>query len=122
MDVKGDVMSVAPTYIPLPRSPYYGPPTGAYATWYRNVVTISWYGIDLKPGDDSEQFPYLVEAWVCTDGQIIFTPVGSYETVVAIADEAGCSEPSHARLYAVEKHGYSQPVEISWPAPPTPTP
>ncbi len=32
MDVKGDVMSVQPTYIPLPQSPYYVPPTGVTAS------------------------------------------------------------------------------------------
>jgi len=108
-------MSVAPTYIPLPQSPYYGPPTGVKATRDGNEVTVFWYGIKLKAGDDSEQFPYLVEAWVCQNGQIIFTPVGSYATAVKITDEPGCAEPSHGRLYGVEKHGYTKWVEIPWP-------
>jgi hypothetical protein len=115
VEVRGDVMAVAPTYLPLPRSPYYGPPTGVAATRNGNEVTVSWYGIRLKAGDDSEQFPYLVEAWVCLDGKPVFNPVGSYLNAVKIIDEPGCSEPSHARLYAVEKHGYTQWVEIPWP-------
>ncbi len=117
MEIKGDVMTVAPTYIPLPQSPYYGPPTGVSATRNGSEVNVSWKGIQLRPGDDSEQFPYLIEAWVCSQGQLVFTPVGSYATAIKITDEAGCSEPSHGRLYAVEKHGYTRWVEIPWPPP-----
>ena len=118
LEIKGDVMSLEPTYTPLPQSPYYGPVPGVAAQRNGDEVTISWIGIQLRPGDDSEQFPYLVEAWVCVDGKIVFTPVGSYVTIIKITDEAGCSEPSHGRVYAVEKHGYTNWVEIPWPAHP----
>jgi hypothetical protein len=115
MKIKGDVMEVAPTYIPLPQSPYYGPPSGVSATRNGNEVIVSWNAFPLRAGDDSEQFPFLIEAWVCKAGQLIFTPLGSYATMVRILDERGCSAPSHARLYAVEKHGYTKWVEIPWP-------
>jgi hypothetical protein len=36
-------------------------------------------------------------------------------TVVILLDEPGCSEPSHGRVFAVEKHGYTDPVTIIWP-------
>ena len=116
MDVRGEVMSVAPTYLPLPQSPYYlNPPTGAAAVRHGDEVLISWDPLYLRAGDDSEWFPYLVEAWLCQDGRLVFTPLGSYETMLTVRDEAGCSEPSHARLYGVEKHGYTRWVEILWP-------
>ena len=115
MDVKGDVMNVAPTYIPLPRSPYYVPPTGASATRNGDIVTIIWNAVSFRAGDETASPPYLVEAWVCTGGQLVFTPIGSYETAIEISDESGCSEPSHGRLYFVEKHGYTKWVEIPWP-------
>jgi len=115
LEIKGDVMSLELTYTLLPQSPYYGPVPGVAAHRSGDEVTISWIGIQLRPGDDSEQFPYLVEAWVCMDGKIIFTPVGSYATIIKVVDEAGCSEPSHGRVYAVEKHGYTNWVEIPWP-------
>jgi hypothetical protein len=117
MQVKGDVMNLAPTTIPLPQSPYYGPVSGVSALRKANEVTISWKEVYLRPGDDSEQYPYLIEAWVCTGGKLVFTPVGSYATIITIHDESGCSQPSHGRLYAVEKHGYTRWVEIPWPAP-----
>jgi hypothetical protein len=40
MDIKGDVMTVAPTYIPLPQSPYYAPPRWVQAKRNGNEVTI----------------------------------------------------------------------------------
>jgi hypothetical protein len=116
MDVRGDIMSVAPAYIPLPPSPYYAPPTGVAAVRNGDEVTISWNPLYLVAGDDSEWYPYLVEAWVCQEGSLTFIPIGSYATLVTLRDEAGCSEPSHARLYGVEKHGYTRWVEIPWPA------
>jgi hypothetical protein len=115
LEIRGDVMSLAPTYLPLPQSPYYGPPTGVSAVRNGTEVTISWNPVILRAGDDSEQVPYLIEAWVCVQGKLVFTPVGSYATLVTVQDEPGCSEPSHGWLYAAEKHGYTSGVTIPWP-------
>src|SRR6266545_1999470 len=41
-----------------------------------------------------------------------------YSTSYTVKDEAGCAEPSSGKLYTVEKHGFSDPVDISWPPPP----
>jgi hypothetical protein len=118
LQIRGDVMSVAPTYLPLPQSPYYGPVTGVSAVRSGNEVTVSWNPVILRAGDDSEQIPYVIEAWVCKDGKLIFTPVGSYATLTTIQDEMGCAEPSHGFLYAAEKHGYTTGVTIPWPKQP----
>ncbi len=118
MNIKGALMSVAPVKpvdVALPQSPYYSPLTFVTAARNGNEVTISWNGIALRAGDDSEQFPYLIEAWVCQNGQVHFAPLGSYRTTAKIPDEPGCDEPSHGRLYAVEKHGYTKWIEIPWP-------
>ncbi len=115
MDIRGDVMTVAPTYIPLPQSPYYGPPTGVHAKREGNEVVVSWFHMVFRAGDDTASPPYLVEAWTCIDGEILFTPYGSYLNLVNIPDEPGCDEPSRARLFGVEKHGYTNWVEIPWP-------
>ena len=115
MDVKGDVMTVQPTYIPLPESPYYVPPTGVTASRDGDNVTVSWNAISFRAGDETASPPYLLEAWLCQDGQLIFTPVGTYETMVTVVDEAGCAEPSHGRVFGVEKHGYTNWVEVPWP-------
>ena len=117
LDVQGEVMSVAPAELPLPMSPYYGPLTGVYAERRGNKVIISWNPLELRAGDDSLQYPDLVEAWLCQNGQLTFNPIGSWETMVTVQDETGCAEPSHARVYGVEKHGYTLWVSVPWPAP-----
>jgi hypothetical protein len=115
MEPKGDVMNVQPTYIPLPPSPYYLPPTGVSARREGNEVIVTWNPISLRAGDDQAAARYVVEAWVCLAGELTFIPVGSNTAEAVAPDEPGCSEPSHARLVAAEKHGYTLPVEIPWP-------
>jgi len=117
LNIKGEVMSLAPAELPLPMSPYYGPLTGVYAQRHGNEVIISWNAMQLRAGDDSLQYPYLVEAWLCQAGQLAFKPIGSWETITTVEDEPGCSQPSHARVYGVEKHGYTRWVAVPWPAP-----
>ena len=117
MDVRGDVMSVEPVdmHIIMPWSPYYGPLKGVSATRQGEIVTVFWSPLELRPGDDAEQVPYLVEAWVCRDGDIVFDPVGAYGAAVEIVDQPGCDQPSRGQVLAAEKHGYTIPVEIQWP-------
>ncbi len=118
MNIKGDPTLIKPIdaeEVTLPFSPYYGPPSGQNASRTGDLVTIGWNWFGLRAGDDSEQSPYLVEAWVCVDGKITFTPIGVWENRVSVTDQAGCSQESHARLYAVEKHGYTPFVTIPWP-------
>lgn len=116
LEIRGEVMSVTPMYLELPRSPYYGAMTNVSAKREGDEVIVSWGGIQLRPGDDSEQTPYVIEAWVCRNGELEFTPVGSYGFSTTIRDEAGCEQPSHGRIAAAEKHGYTAWVEIAWPA------
>lgn len=121
LDITGDLSTVQPIRpedVKLPFSPYY--PNGlssVMASRSGSQVTIWWSPYVLKAGDDSEQYPYLVEAWVCRAGQIVFEPSGSYQTTITILDEPGCAEPSHARVYAVEKHGYTPWIEVPWQQP-----
>jgi hypothetical protein len=117
MDVRGEVMSLGPASLPLPQSPYYGPLTGVSSKRDGDSVIISWDTLNLRAGDDSLQYPYLIEAWLCHGGQLIFEPIGTWETSVIIQDENGCSEPSHARIYGVEKHGYTAWVSVPWVKP-----
>ena len=117
MELKGDIMTLEPVdpHIVLGWSPYYGPLTGVAAVRDGNTVTVSWNGIQLRAGDSSEQTPYVVEAWVCVDGELRFTPVGTYMNAANVTDELGCSEPSYGRVMAAEKHGYTKWVAVPWP-------
>lgn len=114
MDIRGEVTSLAPGSLPLPQSPYYGPLTGVSSKRDADTVIISWDTLNLRAGDDSLQYPYLIEAWLCHAGQIVFESIGSWQTIVSVQDESGCSELSHARIYGVEKHGYTAWVTIPW--------
>jgi len=121
MSVRGDVMTVAlvdPDIIQA-WSPYYGPLTGVSAYRSGGEVLVSWDPLITKAGDEikleASQMLYVIEAWVCRDGQLTFTVIGSNTTTARIPDEAGCSSPSHGRVYAAEKHGYTPWVEIPWP-------
>ena len=120
MEIKGDVISVEPVdpHIVQAWSPYYGPLTNVSAKRddeNPSKVTVFWSPLVLRAGDDAEQVPYVIEAWICQEGEIVFTPIPAYQTVADVIDEPGCEEPSHARILAAEKHGYTSPVEIPWP-------
>jgi hypothetical protein len=118
MDVEGDVNTVQPVdplTIKMPWSPYYNALKWVKAERSGDEVTVTWSTLTLRAGDDSEQEPYLLEAWVCRSGRLTFVPVGTYETTATIVDEPGCSEPSFGRVYGVEKHGYTKYLKIQWP-------
>jgi hypothetical protein len=118
MDVQGDIYTVKPIdplTVRLPWSPYYPGLTFAKAERSGNEVTVTWAPLVLKAGDDSEQEPYLLEAWVCRDGRLTFVPVGVYVNQATVLDEPGCSEVSSGRVYGVEKHGYTKYLMFEWP-------
>lgn len=119
MELKGELMTLEPLPPEVIQawSPYYPPLFGVSAVREYDMVTILWSPLVLRAGDDSEQVPYIVEAWVCQEGKLVFVPVGSYQTNAQVRDEAGCAEPSHGRVLAAEKHGYTWPVEVDWPQP-----
>lgn len=122
LDLNGDVLSVEMVYpdkYKLPVSPYYRPLTGVNAQRKGGEVVISWTAQALRAGDEESATSvlYVVEAWVCQGGQLVFTPIGAYTNIVNVPDEGGCAQPSHGRVYFSEKHGYAGPSEIPWPAP-----
>ena len=118
-EIKGDLANVQPVSaedVPLPITPYYGALTGVSARRDGDTVTVFWNPLVLKLGDDSEQMPYIVEAFVCQGGQFVFIPVGSRTTAATVTDEEGCDEGSHGYVVGAEKHGYTPRVKIPWPS------
>jgi hypothetical protein len=119
----GDVASLE-SYYPDERAPLisfehprFPPPADVSASRDGDRVYIAWVGYTLAPGDrESENSPvYLIEAWTCQGGRIVFSPIGAYQEFESVRDESGCSEPSHGRVYVAHKDGYIGPVEIPWP-------
>lgn len=119
LEMKDDIFSVQSTYSKLPMSDLYQPPASASAVRKGNTVVVSWSAVWMTEDDYRG---YLIEAWVCQNGQLIFTPVRSDALIYNFTDEPGCSEPSKGRLYTAEKHGYTQWITLAWPAHRTPTP
>lgn len=118
--INGDVMAVEVVYpdkFKLIVSPYYRPPWNVQATRRGDQVTITWDAEELRAGDrENPDSPlFVVETWVCRDGQVVFTPIGAWSNVATVTDEPGCAQPSHGRVYLAEKHGYAGPSEIPWP-------
>lgn len=129
IELSGDVASLEPVYpdkvsLPLYFDPNFPPPTDVEAVRQGDQVSVFWVGYELALGDrESANSPrYLVEAWACQGGEIVFMPIGTFVESALITDEAGCSEPSHGQLFLVHKDGYVGPVTIPWPAHPTPAP
>jgi len=118
----GNVEDLEPVYpdkvsVPIFRHPNFPPPMDVEAVRKGDEVGVTWKGYELAPGDrESPNTPrYLIEAWTCQAGKIVFMPIGTFVESALIRDEAGCSEPSHARLFLVHKDGYVGPVDIPLP-------
>jgi hypothetical protein len=119
LEPAGDVLHVEPVdpHVILPWSPYYTPLTNVTATREGDVITVSWSPLPLRAGDEHADAPYIIEAWVCREGQLVFVALAVYYPEVGFVDEAGCAEPSHGVVLAAEKHGYTLPVAIPWTPP-----
>jgi len=119
VDVAGDVSTVAYKDLNLQSigSNMYGPPKNVTAVRDGNKVTISWEQVEMTLDDDRG---YLLELFVCQDTIYMWwtdSYPDQYSTSYTVRDEAGCAQPSSGKLYTVEKHGFSEPVNIPWPAP-----
>ena len=102
-------------FLPNPRWPV---PQNVEALRQGDEVTVSWDFFDVPLGErESPNSPrYVLEVWLCRNGQVTFTPIPVYEsTRISVIDQAGCAEPSHGRIVLSEVHGYVGPVEIEWP-------
>ncbi len=111
-EVQGDLKPLKVGPVNLPKSSLYGPPDDVAASRNGDEVTVYWNEVWMTVDDFRG---YMVEAWVCQNGAYFQTAVWTDKTQVTILDEPGCGSVSSGRLYAVEKHGYTDPVDIPWP-------
>jgi hypothetical protein len=119
VDVVGDVSTVGYKELNLQSigSNQYGPPKNVTAVRDGDQVTISWNRVEMTKDKDRG---YLLELFVCQNGNYLWwtdSYPDQYSTSYTVKDEAGCPEPSSGKLYTVEKHGFSDPVDIPWPKP-----
>jgi len=114
LEVVGNVMLIYPTERKLPKSVLYQAPGNVQAVRNHTSVMVTWDRVNMTEDDDRG---YMIEANVCQGGRYIFLVIATNNTFYEFTDEAGCSLPSNGLLYTVEKHGYTDPVAIPWPAP-----
>lgn len=111
-DIEGDIFTVVPHESALPQSTLYGPVPAAYATRNGVEVKVSWEEVWMTKDDFRG---YMIEAVLCQGGFLIEIAVQTDRPRYTFTDEPGCPLPSSALLYAVEKHGYTDPIQITWP-------
>jgi hypothetical protein len=112
VEVDGNVENLAVYYHQLPKSTLYGPVKKVEATRQGNDVVVDWEGIWMTEDDFRG---YMIEATVCRDGYMISLVVQTDGTSYLFDDDPSCEADSSARLYAVEKHGYTDFVNVPWP-------
>ena len=97
----------------------YPPPWITEVTHTGDEVFIAWSDVRMTA---DKYHGFLIETWLCQDGELVFTPVNIGGLVAVFNDESGSSEPPWGRIYSAEKHGYSKWQLIPWPPyKPTPT-
>ena len=110
--LRGDTSTLRPFYGILPFSELYKPPRTVSGVRSGDEVTISWSSVWMT---EEDYVGYLIEAWLCVDGQLIFTPIAVDGLAYTVHDEAGCLQPSSARVYTAEMHGYTEWRRVDWP-------
>jgi hypothetical protein len=112
VDIDGDLSDIATYTPPLPKSSLYGPPKTVAATRNGDQVVVIWDEVWMTEDDFRG---YLIQASICQNGYLIDTAVHTNVTSYTFLDQKDCSGDSKGRLYAVEKHGYTDPIQIFWP-------
>jgi len=106
----GDINQVPRVPSDPPASPSVSSATGVHATRSGSSVTIAW-----NAAAPSVDLHYLVRAQVC-NGQYLFDIIdNTTNTSYTVQDKVGCAGNSSARVFVVNKLGYSVPVPVPWP-------
>lgn len=112
-EVIGDISPLPVVQSKLPHTTFIEPPKEVNAQRDGDQVIVYWSAVNVKPAEDSRG--YLIEATVCQGGYLVSVAAHTEKTSYEFSDESGCSGGSGGELYAVEKHGYTDPVTIPWP-------
>jgi hypothetical protein len=75
-------------------------------------VVVTWEDVWMTVDDDRG---YMIEARVCAEAGLIDVVVATNKTSHNFTDLTSCEGDSGGRLYAVEKHGYTDSIPIDWP-------
>ena len=114
VEIQGELSTLVVAITRLPHSTLYGPPENVRAVREGDQVIVSWDRVWMTEDDDRG---YLIEATLCQSSQLVSIAVQTEDTFYEFSDESGCAGESGGNLYTAEKHGYTDPVAIPWPAP-----
>jgi hypothetical protein len=112
LDIEGDIFTISTYFPPLPKSSLYTAPRKVIASRSGDQVIVTWEEVWMTEDDYRG---YLLEAKICQNGYMVDVAVHAEKTSYTFRDERICEEQSKGRLYAVEKHGYTDSVSIPWP-------
>jgi hypothetical protein len=113
--VQGDpsTLAIAPTKLSF--TDKYGPPPYINATRNGDQVQVSWGDVPLTKEDVFIDSHYLLETWLCSNGQFLHKLTATNDLSLVLTDDASCAESSHAQIYTATRSGYSNPAKIPWP-------
>lgn len=110
--ISGNLDQVPPGPNDPPVNPSVPSASGVHAGRSGATVTVTW-----SPAAPAVDLHYLVQARVC-NGQYLLEVINTTTgTSYGIQDKEGCSADSSAKLFVVNKLGYSAPVSVPWPQP-----
>jgi hypothetical protein len=112
LHVYGDVSALPVVESKLPYSDLYGPPQNVQTARDGDEVTIAWDALPFTADDDRG---YMLQLTLCENGALSTQTYQTNETILTVTDEQSCGGGSGGVLWGVEKHGYTQSVEIPWP-------
>ncbi len=113
VQVMGDIFTVVVHQSRLPYTTFIGPPKNVKAERTGDQVTVTWSPVKVIPPEDGRG--YLLEVTVCQNDNLLQIAAQTDGSSYTFTDESGCSGGGGGKLYAVEKHGYTDPVDIPWP-------
>ena len=112
VEVVGDPFTVVTYFAPLPKSTLYGSVQNVSADRQGDQVIVTWDELWMTVDDDRG---YFLEVRLCAAAGLIDAYAHTDGTSYTFTDLATCGSQSGGRIYAVEKHGYTDPVPIPWP-------
>lgn len=112
VEVTGDMSTVNVVQSRLPHATLYGPPQEVDSARNGDQVLVVWEPVWMTEDDFRG---YLIQATICRNGNLFPVAVHTEGNRYEFLDEGNCQGTSGGKLYAVEKHGYTNPVEIPWP-------
>ncbi len=112
VEVVGDPFTVVTYYAPLPKSTLYDSVQKVSADRQGDQVIVTWDEVWMTVDDDRG---YFLTVRLCTAAGLIDAYAHTDGTSYTFTDLTSCGSQSGGKLYAVEKHGYTDPVSIPWP-------